>query len=211
MKKIVIGLMGASVLAASAVAMAGGPDNMAPAAPSYHTGFYAGADLGYGGYTGDVANVMKATTKGLGLKSSFSGAVFGAHVGYDINQYFAAQLEYAYLPKIKASTDGFSQVASYNMAAIEGKVMYPVLDGKLIPFATAGYGVIFTSTKINHKTDKSFSGHIFRPVLGAGVEYKVMPKLGVYAQYKAVIGTDVNAKKTYPTAQMGLVGVNYYF
>ena len=206
MKKIVIGLMAATALTASAVSMAGGPDNMnAPATKD--SGLYVGAGVGYGAYTGQYV-------KDAALKTTFKKThnfVFGAHVGYDINKYVAAQVEYLYLPHLaaKASADADLTAQAF---ALEAKVMYPLMDGKVIPFADAGGALVIegyaVAPKASHDTGRTY---MWRPVVGAGAEYKVMPNLGVTVEYKAIIGsTSANNRNDFSTTQMGLVGINYY-
>ena len=89
------------------------------------------------------------------------------------------------------------------MIAFEAKGQYPVMNDKLIPFVTAGYGVILFSTS----DDNTSSGSTWEPVIGAGLEYKVNRHLGVNAQYKVVM----NVNDEFSTVNMGLAGFNYYF
>ncbi len=199
------------VMGATTVAMAGGPDMSAASEAAAQqpvanaSGLYLGADLGYGAFnSGSKVGEFNTFAKSLGAKATDSGVVFGAHVGYDINRYVAAQVSYLYLPKINFSYDSSSVNVYNNMLAVEAKGMFPLMSDKLVPFATAGYAVIFTSPGDSNVDTKATN---WEPVFGAGMEYKVTPHIGVNAQYKVV--TNFNNK--FSTVNMGLAGLNYYF
>lgn len=221
MKKIVVSVIGAVALATSAFAMAGGPDNMG--APVKTSGFYAGADMGYA-YTPNgfnkISSTAKSDLKAVGVNQDKDGFTFGGHLGYNFNQYIAAEAGYLRLPKIGyedksgvlGTTHDFVGHENNNVLYLAAKASYPVYN-KLSVFAKAGYAFIFSdsgaSFQVNGTTYNTTgtSETYYNPMLGAGVEYKVMPKLGVNASYTAII----HVKNEYPTTHLFMGGLNYYF
>jgi opacity protein-like surface antigen len=201
MKKLLTTVAALGIVLGSTAAIAGGPDNMS-AQPAL-TGFYVGAGVGYGALSGSSISAISSAARDLHVKTTDSGVVFDAHLGYNINRYFGAQLEYMYLPQLKFSFDGASASINNNFIALEAKGQYPLMDDKVVPFVTAGYGIVINSAS----GDNADSTSEWEPVLGLGVEYKVTPNIGVNVQYKVVI----NANDNFANVNMGLVGANYYF
>lgn len=215
MKKTVVSLIAATALTAGAVAFAGGPD-VVPA-PS-HSGFYAGADLGYA-YSPDGIDkeLTKADIAALSdATKDNKGFAFGAHLGYQFNQYIALEGGYMRLPKVGYEQNhdfiGFDDTNVF-YGAVKGS--YPVIDN-LSVFAKAGYAVVKTSLDEENTTTgvsvTDASSTNYMPLVGAGVEYRVLPKLGVNVAYTALIrvGKASNGNH-FPTTHIGTVGLNYYF
>lgn len=221
MRKLVVSVIGAVALTASAFAMAGGPDNMGN--PVKTSGFYAGADMGYS-YSPNGFDKLNSTAKSdlntLGIKQTKDGFVFGGHLGYNFNQYIAAEAGYLRLPRIgyKASSGAFGTSNDFvghennNALYLAAKASYPIYD-KLSVFAKAGYAFIFSNTgasfQVNGVTYNTTgaSETYYNPLVGGGLEYRVLPKLGVNASYTAII----HVKNEYPTTHLFMGGLNYYF
>lgn len=203
MKKMFTTIAALGVVLGSTAALAGGADEMPANNQPALSGLYVGAGVGYGSLSGKAISAVRAAARASGVKNTDSGVVANAHIGYDINRYLAAQVSYLYLPKVGFKFQGKSNNVYNNMYALEAKAKYPLMDGKVIPFATAGYGIVVMTPSGDHVK----STHAWEPILGAGVEYKVTPHVGVNAQYKVVI----NANNDFNTVNMGLAGVNYYF
>lgn len=209
MKKVIMSLAAGSALLASGLVMAGGADDAA-VNPGYHSGIYLGADVGYGGVAGDkFQTTLRTEQLDNTIKVKDSGVTAGAHIGYDFNQYFAAQVDYMYLPHMKVSGNTFLDTdVTSQLFGIAAKGQYSFMQNQASVFALAGISVVYQSID---GTDGILSSTNAAPYVGAGVEYRVMPKLGVSAQYRAVIDTSSDNSRIGGTVQMGLVGMNYYF
>lgn len=210
MKNIFIGILGAAAIAGSTIAMAGGPDNMstavsAPVAPapsenfmSMLTGLYVGTDLGY-------AVSPNAYPTISGISNVDDGFAFAFHAGYNFNQYIGAEAGYLRLPKLGYKINGtFAGNDDNNVYSLMVKGSYPVMD-KLNVFAKAGYSVITADAAGATTADNT--GTFYNPVVAGGAEYRVLPNLGVNAQYMAIIQVD----NQYPTTHLVTAGLNYYF
>ena len=167
-------------------------------------GVYFGLHLGYGAFAnGSEINAITKEARDDGIDASDSGFVGNVEVGYNFNKYIAAQIDYLYLPRIHFSYDDSSSSIYNYMFAGELKAQYPLLHDKLIPFVTAGYGVVAFTTD----DDNADTGSTWEPIAGAGLEYRVSKHVGVNGQYKVVM----NVNNEFGTVNMGLFGVNFYF
>ena len=213
MKNIFIGILTATALAGSTIAMAGGPDNMATPAPapaaaptsnfmSALNGLYVGTDLGYSVMPNEFATIP-------GISTEDDGFAYAFHAGYNFNQYIGVEGDYLRLPKVGYTAGGdFAGAENNNVYSLMVKGSYPIL-AKLNVFAKAGYAIItsdstFSGANFNISTPNNT---YYNPIVAAGVEYRILPKLGVNVQYTAIIG--INSQ--YPTVDLATAGLNYYF
>jgi outer membrane protein W len=167
--------------------------------------FYFGVDVGYGSLSGqDSISAIKQEARDDGVDLSVFNFVMAGHFGYNFNQYFAAQLEYQLLPLISFSYNGYTSSILSNMLAVDVKAQYPLMNNKLFPFVTAGYGIVLFSSDDD---DYVNTGTAWEPVFAAGLEYRVSKRIGINAKYKVLF--DINNK--FSMVNMGLVGFNFYF
>ncbi len=156
----------------AAPAFAGGlaqpvADPVAPAAPvavapvmtgSDWTGFYAGAQLGYG----------QSETNDDPKTFDEDGALYGAQVGYnyDFGQFvLGGELDYT-------ATDIKSDVADIEGVA-RAKVRAGYDAGSFLPYVTAGFARAYTADNLGD--DDQHDGYLY----GAGVDYKVTDSIVV--------------------------------
>ncbi len=166
---------------------------------------YFGIDVGYGALTnGNTISAIKQEARDDGVTVSDSNFVTAGHFGYSFNHYIAAQLEYLFLPFISFSYNGSYSTIFSNMIAFEIKGQYPLMNDKLFPFVTAGYGIVLFLTDNNDNVNTT---SVWEPIISAGLEYKINQRIGINTQYKILI--DANNKSS--TVNMGLVGFNFYF
>lgn len=211
MKNIFIGMLSATALAASTIAMAGGPDNMATPAPavvapassnfmSVLNGVYLGTDLGYA----ITPNEFSSSLPGL----TDDGFTFAFHAGYNFNQYVAFEAGYTRLPKAGYNSPvGFAGTDNNDVYSFVVKGIYPVMN-QLNVFAKAGYALSNSDLVVAGINTTNFVGKVYsNPTVAGGVEYRVMPHVGVNVQYTAIIGVNGEAA----TSDLATAGLNYYF
>lgn len=210
MKNIFIGMLSATALAVSTIAMAGGPDNMATPAPAVEAapassgfmsalnGVYVGTDLGY---AISPNAITPSSTPGL----TDDGFTFAFHAGYNFNQYIGLEAGYTRLPKVGVNSPmGFAGTDNNDVYSFVVKGSYPVLN-KLNVFAKAGYALSDSDVVV---PGFSTVGQVYsNPTVAGGVEYRVMPHLGLNVQYTAIIGVNGEAV----TSDLATAGLNYYF
>ena len=83
------------------------------------------------------------------------------------------------------------------------------LSPKFNLFAKAGYSII-TSDLTGNTATYSVSGSrdvFYNSIVGAGAEYRVLPRLDLNAQYLAIIGVG----NQYDTTNLITGGLNFYF
>lgn len=220
MKNIFIAMVGTVTLIGSAIAMAGGPDDMsspaaAPASveatPSPNAlpdSLYIGTDLGYADTPGELASIP-------GTSKVNDGFAFAFHAGYKFNPYIGLEAGYMRLPKL-----GYNQAGSF-LGNTNNNVYSLMVKGNYHPewgwwgwdrldlFAKAGYAVITSDPTVTEGgyTLSGSASTFYNPVVAAGLEYRVLPHLGVDAQYMAIIRVD----HQYDTTHLVTAGLNYYF
>lgn len=216
MKNTIIAMMGVTIFSGSVIAMAGGPDNMSPAvyAPTEEAppatgftaflpnGFYLGTDLGYEDTSGELSPMP-------GASKAINGFAFGFHAGYDFNRYVGIEADYFRLPRV-----GYNMAGSFlgnnnnNAYALLAKGILPVVD-RFNLFVKAGYSIITAdpTTTLPGYTIAGSHSTFYDPIVGGGAEWRVVPHLGINAQYMAIIRAD----HQYPTNQLVTGGLNYYF
>lgn len=165
-------------LAAAAPAFAGGlampvADPVAPAAPvavapvaapvSDWTGFYAGAQLGYGQAEADAVDYDE------------DGAVYGGQLGYnyDFGQ-FVMGGEVAYIGTEIDDDAGIAEIDGVATAKL--RAGYDA--GAFLPYITAGYASAYTADEVPGTNDDQFDGYVY----GVGVDYKVTENVVVGAE-----------------------------
>lgn len=181
-KKVILGLIaGAAVLGVSSVALA----------DSAASGPYIGAQIGAGD---NHANDFGAD-KHIGLAG-------GVDVGYDFNQYVAAEAGYTYLGKVDDVTTQAGDLV--------GKIHVPVV-GNAGLFAKAGAGYLRSS--FDHDAVDNVN-----LVYGFGADYKVLPNLVADVSFTRFNGNskiassngDIN-NNFQPNADFYAVGMTYKF
>ena len=212
MKNIFMGILSATALAASTIAMAGGPDNMATPAPavapastnnfmSALNGLYVGTDLGYAITPNEFTSASNLTNDGF---------TFAFHAGYNFNQYLALEAGYTRLPKVgyNDTAGNFIGTDNNDVYSFVVKGTYPVIN-KLNVFAKAGYALSNSDsvTAVINGTTSSAGQVYSNPTVSGGIEYRVMPHVGVNVQYTAIIGINGQAA----TSDLATAGLNYYF
>lgn len=167
--------------------------------PKNDSGFVVGLQGGYGNINGaddgfDVA------------QSGFAGR---GYIGYDFNKYFALESGYTYLPDRKYSYIGYDFETYANYAVdLLAKGSIPVTD----QFGVFGkLGTVLMGTKTDNENYYSKTTSISLG-LGAGVEYKITPNIGVDASWTHYCGAGNENNTPYvPSADVFLLGVSYKF
>jgi opacity protein-like surface antigen len=120
---------------------------------------------------------------------------WGLSVGGNVNRYLGGELS-GDLFERRLKVQGFGSVGEYAVTAIvpQIRVRYPLLDGKLTPYAVAGAG--FAVGEFNDRKQGTFGHGVDAdrtvPVgtLGAGIEYFLADGLAVGAEVKYLFAGD---------------------
>jgi len=211
MKKIISGsLLCAALFTATASSAADLPRrNVAPAAPVYAapvftwTGFYAGANAGYGWNS--------FTRGGDTLFGSANGGNYGLTGGYNyqIGQYVVG-VEGDYDFMSAKGTNGANSGTQNSLGTLRGRVGYAV-DRALL-FGTAGYaGASIKTANASTSGTQWYNGY----VLGGGLEYAFTNNISGKAEYLWDNLSSQSILNNTNTAGMRdsilRAGVNYHF
>jgi len=228
-KKILI-LAAAGV--ASSTALAGGPVKYTtapavaatPTSASNSRGVYIEGMGGYNQYAfkngyGDtfMPTIDDPGYESLGWKHGSGNLGFGAAVGYQIDQYFAAELGGIYTLQAKYNyqlervypAEGYTFKFKPWYAYLAGKVSVPVYDNISV-FAKLGAG--YQKVKIDSdNADVSTSRSNWAPMFGAGVAYNITPAIYVDGQWLRFTGKIKDGVVQTTAPNMFLLGVGYKF
>lgn len=194
-------------LAVSGLAVA----SVAQAAPQANT-FYVGAKAGWATFHNDVnqldskyANDSRyagPTAYGIN-RNSVTYGVFG---GYQIIDNLAVELGYDYFGRVRGNVEDFRAYKhSAHGTHLSLKPSYEVLNG-LDVYGKVGAALVRNDYKFYNQTAETEKSHNLKTslLLGAGVEYAILPELAVRLEYQWLsrVGnfTKVEAKENRPAA-----------
>ncbi len=189
MKKVVLGLIGATALVGSTMAVAGSADNATAPLYGAKTGVYLNGNLGYGGY--DYAG-NTGSDHGAGL-------AWAASAGYQFTKNLAVEVGYVGLPS-NTIADITVHQGYVNVLA---KALYSIKQYDV--FAKAGLGLTTESAKGSGVTVTN-NNHYPIPVVGAGVDYNFTDHVAATLEGRYSFKTD-NVSDTL----VGLAGISYKF
>jgi OmpA-OmpF porin, OOP family len=137
------------------------------------------ADNGY--YVGANAGFTRTSSIGGIDPSKINGGLFSLLGGYQVNKYFAAEAQYAYLGKAEYKSGVFNASGNTvstvtNSFSLSAMGMLPVLEdlsvyGKL--------GLAFNDASISN-FDAGYSGKTrVMPTAGLGAQYNIAPSIGL--------------------------------
>lgn len=214
------------ILAVAVVSMAGAI--MATNVSAAEAGPYIGGQIGYGnvhqgGFSNTQLSEVGIVSSNTSSDSGVAGRVFG---GYQINQYFAAELGYSKFSNATAKTT--VQTSPFSSATLDGTIKTYAVDlvGKAILPLQCGFNIYgkagaaylsetadVTAT-INtpggairiKESDKE--SHVY-PTFGAGVGYEVTKNIvaDVSWNHIQVVGNSTDLKNT----DLVAVGLSYNF
>ncbi len=132
---------------------------------------------------------VHATPEQSLLGSNFT-PLFGATLGADIGPYVGLELSLENY-ELKLGTSDLGGIGEYSVfpIAVQPRVRYPLLDGRLQPYAVAGAGAEFAEINDRNAASKSLTvtakDITVIGTFGAGLEYFLMSNvsLGCEAQY----------------------------
>lgn len=204
MKKVVLGLIGATALVGSTMAVAGGADNATAPLYGAKTGFYLSGDLGYGNAQYKTENTVTQEIK----YKHYNGIAWDVAAGYQFIKNLAVEVGYVGLPSYSIKdADNKSTFGSgyYNLLA---KVIYPM--GQFDVYGKAGVGLTREAISTKDDNDNSVTivnnRHNFVPVVGAGADYYLTDKLSTGVQALYTVKTN-DVKSSFVT----LAGLSYKF
>lgn len=159
MKKLVIFMLFA-VLVNSVNAEPIDSQRSSPRDAYYSSGYFVGLNLGEG--RSDVANIASFDTQNKGFVGHF-------YVGYNLNHYLAFQIGYLYLPSVKYTQAGVSDI-NIDTSGFDGvlKAKYPLGEGFSL-YADAGGVIASTSQKQVGVAKLSQNATVF--AYGGGLDY----------------------------------------
>ncbi|AUI66597.1 MULTISPECIES: porin OmpA [Glaesserella] len=220
MKKSVI------ALAVSGLALA----SVANAAPQANT-FYVGAKAGWATFHNDINQIdskyandarYDATNTKYGInRNSVTYGVFG---GYQIIDNLAVELGYDYFGRVRGNEGDFRAMKhSAHGTHLSLKPSYEVANG-LDVYGKVGAALIRNDYKVYSQTAATEKAHNLKTslLLGAGVEYAILPELAFRVEYqwlsrvgnytKAAAKANWNDNGTYsPDAHSVSAGLTYRF
>lgn len=159
MKKIV-----ASILMSAAIAA----PVFAADAPAADNAFYMGANIGF---TKASSIAGKDATKA-------NGGLFSLVGGYQLNKYFATEIQYAYLGKAEYNTIRTNASATTNSFGLNALGLVPVSNS----FSLYGkFGLAFNIASVSNFSASVSGKTRFMPTIGMGVQYNVVPTFGLRA------------------------------
>lgn len=170
MKKTAIALAIAGLAAAS----------VAQAAPQENT-FYAGARVGWSAMHHGVDRIADQFVTDGGLnRNSVTYGVFGGYQILNQNNFgLAAELGYDFFGKTKADAAGYHAAHGTSLALKPSYEIYPDLD----VYGKVGVALVrnmYKSEGLSQKFNKTKASLI----LGAGVEYAILPELAARLEYQ---------------------------
>ena len=179
----------AAVRSMTVSAFAAGGASSASSSTVKESGFYLGANIGYGKSKLNGAGILNQT-KNTGLSG-------GGYLGYQVNKYFAVELGMNSLPSITYSALGVSLKASYYEAYLALKGMLP-LKNHFGLYAKLG------SSTVNEDITGSSSANETGLFCAAGVSYALPQNFTVNLDMQ---GTHMSDFDSYA----GVAGVSYLF
>ncbi|MEM1243857.1 MAG: outer membrane beta-barrel protein [Pseudomonadota bacterium] len=201
MKKLnqaILAVAATAVLSAPALAANKFNDHYtAPQQTSWANNFYVGGQGGWAHYASDDFPGIK--------RNSFT---LGGFVGYNFNQYLAAELGYKYIDGPKAGNDEILGADVYsNLITFMGRFNIP-LTQSISAFAKAGGAWMRTDADLNFLGITIANEHEsrVRPIVAGGLEYRLNQSIGLNAQYTRVFGGG-----KLPSYDLVTGGITYYF
>ncbi|OGT35683.1 MAG: hypothetical protein A3F11_07190 [Gammaproteobacteria bacterium RIFCSPHIGHO2_12_FULL_37_14] len=219
MKKVIVGFVGATALAAFSVAMAGEMTNIPasdqPSSNNNDAGFFISGNLGY-----DKFDFAKPTTAPISQDSiTNTGFAWNGNVGYQFNSYFALESGYTQFADVLANSPipGISS----GMLAVENKDNYGIdllakgilpINQKFNVFAKAGVMRLHTTqvtSRLGVFPDSSTTLASVRyvPEFGVGASYNLTHNVALTLQGITTLKSNNNIPATYA----GYAGLSYKF
>jgi opacity protein-like surface antigen len=178
-----------------------------PYASSADAGFVVGLEGGYADtHWNNFDAVINLLEPKINLKTKSNGFAGRAFLGYDFNQYFAAETGYVYLPKTTSDQADGSEIKNYAFDLL-GKISVPVTTGLKL-YAKAGLGY-FSSTFTGLGPDET-NRHV-GPAFGVGAGYEVVPNLTVNLSWMRYSGNGKIQDNYQPNPDVVLLGLSYKF
>lgn len=192
-------------------------------------GAYAGIGLGGSKINADSTSLFKNNTDTTGTASSQNGGLGGKLFGgYNVNQYFGLEANYAAYARTtnKANVAGNSASAQYTMrtASLVGKAYLPIQEFNL--YALGGAAEVYSTVNYNNKShgaitlnnnlalkNGSTTTRQLRPVYGVGASYDVTSHVNTGLEFSHIQGsgnTNTSAKAI-PSANLLTLTAAYNF
>lgn len=213
MKKLLV-VSAIAALGLTSVAFAGGlPEEMvaAPtAASSDASGIYVGFNGGWG-FTNYKNNSFVTDLYFPGKFRKDNGFVGRVNIGYDFNQYFAAEAGYSYFsnkPNVGNFSGGNISTQAFDLY---GKVKFPFVDGVRL-FAKLGAGWLLMSSTIPIYQSYNHNANNINVAFGAGVEYSITKNIIAGLEWSRITGFSgaSNVGRNYiPNADAFMIGLRY--
>ena len=215
MKKVIVGFVGATALAAFSVAMAGGMTNTPASDQSLFNnndaGFFISGNLGY-----DKFDFAKPTASPTAQDSiTNTGFAWNGNVGYQFNSYFALESGYTQFADVNANSPiagGTLAVANKENYGIDllAKGILPI-NQKFNVFAKAGMMRLHTKQITSRLVfpDSSTTATTVRyvPEFGVGTSYNLTHSVALTLQGITTLKSNNNIPATYA----GYAGLSYKF
>lgn len=197
-------------LAVSGLAVA----SVAQAAPQANT-FYVGAKAGWATFHNDVNQLdskyaadarYETANNGQGFGINRNSVTYGVFGGYQIIDNLAVELGYDYFGRVRGNEQEFRAYKhSAHGTHLSLKPSYEVLNG-LDVYGKVGAALVRNDYKFYDQTAETQKSHNLKTslLLGAGVEYAILPELAVRLEYQWLsrVGnfTKAEAKENRPAA-----------
>lgn len=186
------------------------------AADNADNGFYAVGALGGSYIDSDIDKV-----EDIGAEySEWNKGSFAAKIaaGYQFNRNFALEGGYYYLGKTDAKVSDNGNYIKYELTGhligVEGVGILPLNDVFSL-FGKAGAGVAITKAKLSSNISEindSVNKTRIVPILGAGMEWNLTPKLALRTEYEGVFGVSKEEDSGFDTNfHLFTVGMKYKF
>jgi len=201
MKKLLISAV--AVLGLSSAALAGGlPEDAAPmpTASSSDTGFYVGAEGGYGITNWKNLDISHVVNRDNG----FVGRAF---LGYDLNRYWAVEGGYTYFfNKAEVTTGAVTSKAKTQNIDVVLKGKLPIVDN-FDAYAKVGGNYLMTNRDAGQDNIKHFN-----LTYGAGFDYAITSNVIANIEWLRFNGkAKVGDAKYQPNTDAFMVGLRYKF
>lgn len=142
------------------------------------SGPYIGLGLAYAKETFDTDDLRGATSSAT-VDDTWG---FNIVAGYTFVKYFAIEANFNWYDSFKLDTNLGSSDIDIWTVMLNGKVMYPLFENRLVPYAKAGIGWMYASMDSGNDNNIAWD-------FGGGIDYYITPNISVGLDIKYVIGT----------------------
>jgi opacity protein-like surface antigen len=233
-KLLVLSAAGAAAVGMTAVAMAGGPDQVVPVAapPAPISGVYLEGNLGYARVNwGDTIGVDNSVVNWNtdGSRNLRGGITFGFDLGYQWNQYWAAEIGWYYLPATTLAHPNLTTITGSTISAdsfktrswaayLAAKIMIPLM---MVPGSALYFkgGVAYRRIRFSNSLQFSdTNAYKWTPMFAVGLQWMFMHSWIFDLQYMRFVGGRFNNIPSFsgldtfvPAANLFTVSLGYMF